>query len=212
MIQFSETEKLLGVFVDSKLKWKIQIEMILKKCNSQLYLLLRIKQYLDLHARKLFFNSYILPHLDYCCTIWGNCSNDLINEIIKFQKRAARIILDKSFDAPSSDLFKELNWMRFDDRMIYKKAIIMFKSINDIPYPQYMQSKFQFVYQKHERNLRSTNSSDLAVPRPKKEFFRKSLVYSGPKLWNNIPLNIRKSKTVQEFQASYLSWHFSSLN
>jgi hypothetical protein len=93
MIQFSKTEKLLGVFVDSKLKWKIQIEMILKKCNSQLYLLLRIKQYLDLHARKLFINSYILPHLDYCCTIWGNCSNDLINEIIKFQKRAAGIYI-----------------------------------------------------------------------------------------------------------------------
>jgi hypothetical protein len=88
--------------VDKNLKWKTHIQKIIKKCNSQLYLLLRIKQYLYVHARKLFFNAYILPHLDYCCTIWRNCSSDLLSQIIKFQKRAIRIILDKNFDAPSN--------------------------------------------------------------------------------------------------------------
>jgi hypothetical protein len=28
----------------------------------------------------------------------------------KFQKRAARIIFDKDFDAPTDDLFSDLNW------------------------------------------------------------------------------------------------------
>jgi hypothetical protein len=211
-IAFSESEKLLGVFVDNKLKWQTQIEKTIKKCNSQLYLLLRIKQYLDLHSRKLFFNAYVLPHLDYCCTIWGNSSNELIAEMIKFQKRAARIILDKSYDAPSAELFKQLNWMRFDERIIYKKAILMYKSINDASSPQYMKNKFQFVHQRHDRNLRSASNSDLVVPRPKKEVFRKSLDYSGAKLWNNIPLNIRQAKSLSEFQALYLNWHFTSLS
>ena len=103
-IEFTDTEKLLGVQVDKNLKWKTQIQNIIKKCNSQLYLLLRIKQYLDLHSRKLFFNAYILPHIDYCCTIWGNCSSELLSQIVNFQKRAARIILDKSFDTPSNIL------------------------------------------------------------------------------------------------------------
>ena len=94
-IALTKTEKLLGVHVDNNLKWKTHIQTTIKKCNAQLYLLLRIKQYLDLHSGKLFFNSYILPHLDYCCTIWGYFSNELLSGIIKFQKRAARISKQK---------------------------------------------------------------------------------------------------------------------
>ena len=64
-IQISETEKLLGVHVSNTLTWSVHIEATLKKCNSLLYLLNRIKQYINVPTRKLFYNAYILPHLDY---------------------------------------------------------------------------------------------------------------------------------------------------
>jgi hypothetical protein len=209
-IEFTDTEKLLGVHVDKNLKWKTQIQNTIKKCNSQLYLLLRIKQYLDLHSRKLFFNAYILPHIDYCCTIWGNCSSELLSQIVNFQKRAARIILDKSFDTPSNVLFKELNWMSFDKRIMYKKAILMYKSINEPSFPVYMKNKFQTVNDKHDFNLRSIQNGKLTVPKPKTEFFRKSFNYSGPVVWNNIPIHVRNSDTLRKFQASYIQWQFSN--
>ena len=71
LIQLSEKEKLLGEIVDSPMNWSAQVEGILKKCKSLLYLFGRIKQFLNLFTRKLYFNAYILPHLDYCCTISG---------------------------------------------------------------------------------------------------------------------------------------------
>jgi putative component of membrane protein insertase Oxa1/YidC/SpoIIIJ protein YidD len=46
-------------------------------------------------TRILFYNAYILPHLDYCCSIWGDCSKYLLESLLKLQKRAARIILDE---------------------------------------------------------------------------------------------------------------------
>jgi hypothetical protein len=146
-LQFSETEKLLGVHVDHTLNWKTQVKMTLNKCNSLLYLLLRIKQFLNVHVRKIFFNEYILPHLDYCCTIWGNCSKELLNDLYKFQKRAARIILDKDFDAPPNDLFSELNWMQFSERVNYKKVILVYKSLNNL-LPDYMQNLF-YLHRKY---------------------------------------------------------------
>jgi hypothetical protein len=105
-IQFTNCEKLLGVHVNNNLSWETQVKQTVKKCNSLLYLLLRIRCFLNIDVRKLFFNCYILPHLDYCCSIWGNCSQHLLQEIIKFQKRAARVILDKDFDTPSEELFR----------------------------------------------------------------------------------------------------------
>jgi len=43
---------------------------------------------------------------------------------------------------------------------------------------------------KHSNNqvLRSANNYDLYVPKPRLEFCRKSLSYSGPEIWNGIPL------------------------
>ena len=62
------------------------------------------------------------PHLDYCSTIWGSCNDELLNSVVKFQKRAARIILDKDINTPSVELFRDLKWITFPDRTIYKKT------------------------------------------------------------------------------------------
>ena len=89
----STEEKLLGVTISNILCWDKHND--LKNCNSHLYLT-RIKIYLSLQNRILFYNSYILHHLDYCCfIIWCGCNSVSEDELITFQKRGARIILDK---------------------------------------------------------------------------------------------------------------------
>jgi hypothetical protein len=49
-------------------------------------------------------NIFILPLIDYCCVVWGNCSNKGLNRILKLQKRTARLILDQDPIAPSEPL------------------------------------------------------------------------------------------------------------
>ena len=123
-IQVSEQEKLLGVFIDNNLSWSTHIENTLKKYNTLSYLLGRIKQYLSIPVRKIFFNARILPHLDYCCTIWGNSSADSMDSLITFQKRAARLILDKDLQTPSAELFAELKWLTFPERIKFQKRLL----------------------------------------------------------------------------------------
>lgn len=205
LIQISDLEKLLGIHIDSNLSWCSQVDKTLNKCNSLLYLLSRIKQYLSVPVRKLFYNSYILPHLDYCCTIWGNSTAESITSVIKFQKRAARLILDKDFDTPSVELFAELNWMTFPERVKFQKAILMFKTMNNLA-PTYMNSLFHYTNEIHNRNLRSTTENLLYVPKPKCEIYRNSFAYSGSKLWNSIPQNIKSCHSVQQFKDKYLEW------
>ena len=86
VIEYTDSEKLLGIHIDTSLSWKKQVETMLKKCNTMLYLLLRIRFFLNIDVRKLFYIAYILPHLDYCCTVWGNCRYDLLDDVYKFQK------------------------------------------------------------------------------------------------------------------------------
>ena len=71
-----------------------------------------------------------MPHFDYCCVIWGNCSAYLEDKFTKIQKRAARLILGRDFSTPSAFLFSELKWMPFPDRVIYQKALHMYKTLH----------------------------------------------------------------------------------
>ena len=130
-------KKLLGVTLRNTLCWDAHIDHLIKKCNSYLFILSRIKVFLSRRHRILFNNSYILAHLDFCCIIWGNCSSTLKDKLVQFQKRASRVILDCDFYTPSSELFKELNWQTFPKRVTYQKAMLMYRIINNI-FPDYL--------------------------------------------------------------------------
>ena len=149
---------------NNSLNWTSHIEATLKKCNSLLFLLNRIKQYLNVPTRKLFYNAYILPHLDYCCSIWGNANSELINSVVKFQKRPARSILDKPLETQSIELFTELKWMMLPERVVYQKAILMYKVMHNLT-PPYLTIIFKFSSEVHDRSLRSTSENLLYISR-----------------------------------------------
>ena len=69
-----DCEKLLGIYIDQSLQFHKHIDSVCRSITTKLALLKRIKRYLPLHYRKLYYNAYILPCIDYCLTIWGNAA------------------------------------------------------------------------------------------------------------------------------------------
>ncbi len=62
------------------------------KLNSKLALLRGIKGCLPLETRKMFSGTHILPHMDYCSTVWGDSPH--VHSLQLVQKRVMRTILD----------------------------------------------------------------------------------------------------------------------
>ena len=139
------------------------------------------------------------------CTFWGNISSNLTDSVVKLQKRAAGIILAKSIDTPSADMFSELSWMTFPDKVTYQKAVMMYKIFNNLT-PSYLQDYFSFTSGIHQRSLRSTTENLLYVPKPNIELFRYLLSYSGSKIWNAIPNHVKQSTSITQFKIKYLQW------
>ncbi len=126
-------EKILGITINQNLSWAEHL-----KKNSKFALLQKIKSFIPLSTRKLFCNTHILPHMDYCSIIWGSSPHVLILA----QKRAASIILNiKDTMYPSREMFSKLKWMPISDSKKYRKAIMVFKSINNLA-PRYMSDMF----------------------------------------------------------------------
>ena len=73
-LQVVENERLLGLHADNVLTWKAHIQNIHNTIAGKLALLCRIKQNLPYKAGNTFYNSYILPQMDYCRTLWGNAT------------------------------------------------------------------------------------------------------------------------------------------
>ena len=63
-----------------------------------------------------------------------------------------------------------------------------------------------------QRSLRSTSDHLLYVPKPNIEQFRNSISYSGSKIWNSIPENIRLSDSIISFKKRYLEWSSTQID
>lgn len=81
-LEESAGEKLLGVVINPYLSWDLHIDYLIKKLNSRICLLKRAKGYLTIECRKMLFNALIKPILEYCCTVWGNCSVENLQRFI----------------------------------------------------------------------------------------------------------------------------------
>ena len=83
-------QKILGVYTDKNLTWKDHINNLCKDISKLVGLLWRNKHLLPFSSRLLFYNSYILPKLDYCLPIWGKSSQTHLDKLWRLQKRAIR--------------------------------------------------------------------------------------------------------------------------
>ena len=206
-----EVEKLLGIHIDKNLSWSIQIDKICETISTRIYLLKRLKRYLPLKGLILFYNSYILPIIDYCCTVWGLTTHINLERIHKLQKRAARLVLSVSFDFPSTVMFKKLAWMTIFTRIHYFQAVLMFKCMNGLA-PDYLSIKFTACADLYNYCLRSTTSGLLHVPRPNSDFFKRTFKYSGLITWNNLPNNIKEIDNLDTFKTNCSNYFLTEQN
>ena len=74
--------KCLGVLLDDEQKWYQHCDEIVKKCTKGLGLLSRLSSTLPFSLKKKVYNAVVLPHLNYCSTVWQECSNKLQTKIL----------------------------------------------------------------------------------------------------------------------------------
>ena len=63
----------------------------------------------------MIYNALVQPVMDCAACVWGNSFIGHSNATPLLQKRAARIIMDASWDAPSMALLSDLNIHPFQE-------------------------------------------------------------------------------------------------
>ena len=91
--------KILGVIVQSNLKWDGHIAEIIKKCNRKLYMFRTIRKYgLPLDDLKTVYTGYIRPVLEYCAPVFnGGLTKGHVKSLEQIQKRVFKIMLGPNY-------------------------------------------------------------------------------------------------------------------
>ena len=204
------SQKLLGVKLDSHLNFTEHIDDICKKVSQRIAVLKKIKRNLPLAERILYLNALIKPIILYRSCTWSTTSEVNVECVSKLQKRAARVILDADVGERSQMLFRRLDRLPLKDELNLKKTRLIFRRIKDEnSCPSYITKPLTKNSDRHNRISRY-GRYNLVCPSYNRETEGvRSFQVSGAKLWNSIPLDIRKKESICAFKSSVRKYFLS---
>ena len=126
--------------------------------------------------RNIYF-SYFHSSMSYGDIFWGNSQE--VHEVFKIQKRAIRILTNKSKRDSCRLLFKELKILTQPPQYIY--SLLVFVSEN----------KNLFMLNKDIHKFNTRSSYSVHLPSVNLPVVQRGVLYSGCKIFNKLPSQIR---------------------
>ena len=184
--------KSLGIIVDEGLNWKDQYKSLLGKVAGGLSSLKKLKDILPQSKLCDVYRALFESHLRYGDVIWGSLSATNLHTLQRLQNRAISIIeRAKIKDHWQNNLLSIETLIRFD------RSVMVYKVVNKLC-PESLWDVYEQRCNLSSYNTR--NNRDLHIPKVNLEHRKKGFRYSGIKIWNDIPLEIRELSSLTLFK------------
>ena len=116
----------------------------------------------------------------------------------RLQNAAARCVLMRPRDFSATDMLCELHWFPVRKRVYYKLLLLTYNTLNGSA-PAYLVNKLQDYCP--TRALRSGDQNLLSVKRTRMKIGEISFVVVASILWNALPCQIKKARTIDCFKS-----------
>ena len=197
----SDPPRNLGVFLDSSLSLDFHISKMVKAINFALFNIGKIRKYLDKSTCAMLINGLMMSRLDNCNSLLNGVPAKSIKPLQLLQNRAARILTFTPKFNHITPVMHELHWLPVDRRIEFKILLFCYKCLNGLAPPYLSELLSRYV---PARSLRSADKDLLTVPsisaKALKTFGSTSFTLAGPRLWNDLPREIRGSGSLEIFK------------
>ncbi|PNF19496.1 hypothetical protein B7P43_G02324, partial [Cryptotermes secundus] len=173
-----EVTKFLGLVIDHKLSWQTHIDQMIPKLNKASYIIRVLKPLLSLECLKTVYFSLVHSIISYGIIFWGSSAHAKI--IFQIQKRIIRIITNSRNIDSCRNLFKELHILPLQSQYIFSLLMLVVKN----------RDCYITNSDVHTRNTRFNH--DLHLPVVNLTIFQKGGWYSGIKLYNHLPPELKQ--------------------
>ena len=186
----------LGICIDENLTWKKHINNVCTVLSKKIGILYRIRHFVSKQILLLLYNAFILPHITYGLEVWGGTNKTFLNPVLILQKRMSRIITFQNIRHPSAPLMYELKLLDVFKEYRYLIGIFIYDLLNDnLPH----KASYYFSHIDHTYETRNKKRCNFKPKIIRTELGKRSVTYSGVKIWNNLSINIRNASSRKKF-------------
>ena len=190
------TYKYLGVDINSPLNMNTNFDRTYKKASGRQKLLRKIRLFLNDMAAKVIYRGMVLPILTYCGILNLNMSSNRENKLLLLHDRAMDTITPNV--GRKLKIKTPLSTIKIEASQLVGQFIDGNVCSNFINY---------FVKCEHDVGTRN-NRYQLELSKIRLEYSRGSFYFMEAKLYNDLPLQIRKTEDYESF-TSLLIEYFS---
>lgn len=90
---------IFGINIDNRLRFDNYISTICKKINGQFNVMLRFRKLISKDTLLRLYKAFIMPHFNYCSSVWHFCGARSTEKIDTLNKRILRVIL-QDYNSP----------------------------------------------------------------------------------------------------------------
>ena len=187
--------KMLGVLLDPTLSWEPHVSYIIRRTNSILISLYKIRQHLSPEILKILVQTHVFPHLQYCSSVWGgaaNCHLDRLQNVIHF---AARLVSGLRRYDHITPALRALGWPSIRSVIARRDAVNVFRGLHVSEAPAKLRNMFHPRSAVSERRTRATaaGTSVLDLPRFRLATARRLFPYRAAASWNKLSRHVSGS-------------------
>jgi len=192
----AESFKFVGIQIDELLSWDCHLKYIKNKVASASYALSKVKNLLPTAVKYTIYNALCRSFLEYGITAWGSFGGNMVSRISILQKKAIRYIENAKYNSHSDPLFYKYNILKFEDLKVYNQAVFMYKyTYNQLP------TSFNNFFTKLRNFDRAYN---YFLENTANKMMHSFPSYALPKLWNGLPLDLKRSSSLNIFKKNLL--------
>ena len=196
----------LGVQFDSIFSFEEHIKNICKSSFYHLRNIAKIRKYLSQDTCEILVHAFISSKLNHCNSLLHGLPKYLLARLQVVQNAAARVVTLTSKHDHITPILINLHWLPVEFRITFKVLLLVYKALHGLA-PSYISDLLNF--KTYSRSLRSSCKEYLVVPRSRlKTYGHRAFSIAGPKLWNDLPLEIRKCASVATFKKSLKTFFF----
>ena len=137
----------------------------------------------------------------YASTLWTSCNKEVLERVLRMQKRTARIILEAQRTSRTVTLFSDLSWIPFYNEAHIKRCELAFKRINGSQLPKYLSASLRKNSDVHSRNTRNCDVNLLCPLHKNISEGGRTFAVRTVKDWNNLPRSRKTRRSLKSFKA-----------
>ena len=142
--------------------------------------------------------------------MWGLTYPSLLNPISVLQNKILRVITFSDKIAPSIPIFHSLKVLRFNDIITMHNVSFVYECVHNLS-PAYFSNFFIWIENVHSFSTRQSKRGDLFALRCNTtQYGLRSIHYSGVRLWNSLPTDLRNSVSLSIFRSKIKTYFLSN--